>query len=93
MIDAAACTGCLQCYLYCPDGAIFKASAADMAASPAQSQAPATGAARAATPAQAVFVDYDFCKGCGICVKACRFGALSLVPERREQPETSEVAE
>ena len=93
VIDAAACTGCLQCYLYCPDGAIFKASAADMAASPAQSQAPATGAARAATPAQAVFVDYDFCKGCGICVKACRFGALSLVPERREQPETSEVAE
>ena len=22
----AACTGCLQCYLYCPDGAIFKVS-------------------------------------------------------------------
>ena len=93
VIDAAACTGCLQCYLYCPDGAIFKASAADMAAPLASSQAPATRAPRAATPAQAVFVDYDFCKGCGICVKACRFGALFLVSERQEQRETSEVAE
>lgn len=93
VIDATACTGCLQCYLYCPDGAIFKASAADMAAPLASSQAPATRAPRAATPAQAVFVDYDFCKGCGICVKACRFGALFLVSERQEQRETSEVAE
>ena len=24
VLDADACTGCLQCYLYCPDGAIFK---------------------------------------------------------------------
>ena len=92
-VDPEKCTGCLQCYLYCPDGAIFKASAADMAAPPASSQAPATRAPRAATPAQAVFVDYDFCKGCGICVKACRFGALFLVSERQEQRETSEVAE
>lgn len=24
VIDAEACTGCLECYLYCPDGALFK---------------------------------------------------------------------
>ena len=24
VIDAASCTGCLQCYLYCPDGTVFK---------------------------------------------------------------------
>ncbi|WP_417332296.1 2-oxoacid:acceptor oxidoreductase family protein [Gordonibacter urolithinfaciens] len=24
VIDPAACTGCLQCYLYCPDGTVFK---------------------------------------------------------------------
>ena len=26
VLDVDACTGCLQCYLYCPDGAIFKVS-------------------------------------------------------------------
>lgn len=27
IVDKAACTGCLQCYLYCPDGTIYKAAA------------------------------------------------------------------
>ncbi len=26
--------------------------------------------------------DYDFCKGCGICVKECPCGAIDMVPER-----------
>lgn len=26
MIDGDACTGCLQCYLYCPDGTVYKVS-------------------------------------------------------------------
>ncbi len=26
--------------------------------------------------------DYDFCKGCGICVKECPCGAIQMVPER-----------
>lgn len=58
VIDAAACTGCLQCYMHCPDGTVFKADGA----------AP-------------VAIDYDFCKGCGICAKVCTFGAIAMVPE------------
>lgn len=65
VLDAGACTGCLQCYLYCPDGCIFR---------PARQTADAAGAA-------AVAIDYDFCKGCGVCVEVCRFGALAMVPE------------
>ena len=26
-------------------------------------------------------IDYDHCKGCGICVAECRFDALRMVPE------------
>ena len=26
--------------------------------------------------------DYDFCKGCGICVKECPCGAIEMVPEK-----------
>lgn len=58
VIDGAACTGCLQCYLLCPDGTVYKTS----------------GAA-------AVAIDYDFCKGCGICAKACKFDAIAMVSE------------
>jgi pyruvate ferredoxin oxidoreductase, delta subunit (EC 1.2.7.1) len=25
--------------------------------------------------------DYDHCKGCGVCVQQCKFGALNFVPE------------
>ena len=27
-------------------------------------------------------IDYDFCKGCGICVKICRIGAIGMEAER-----------
>jgi Pyruvate/2-oxoacid:ferredoxin oxidoreductase delta subunit len=26
--------------------------------------------------------DYNFCMGCGICVKECPCGAIDMVPER-----------
>ena len=38
VIDAQACVGCLNCYLYCPDGAIFKTA-------PAQGSRAKTGVA------------------------------------------------
>lgn len=51
------CVGCLQCYLYCPDGVISKDN-------------------------DKVKVDYDFCKGCGICRKMCKFGAIEMEAEK-----------
>ena len=65
VLDAGKCTGCLQCYLYCPDGCVFR---------PARQATDAVDAA-------AVAIDYDFCKGCGVCVEVCRFGALAMIPE------------
>nr|AGS52661.1 pyruvate:ferredoxin oxidoreductase, delta subunit [uncultured bacterium contig00045] len=56
VIDAGKCTGCLLCYLHCPDGVI--------------SQVETT-----------MTIDYDFCKGCGICKKICRAGAIEMEAE------------
>ena len=66
VLDEAACTRCLLCYMQCPDGTIYKVADED-----------ARGGIRLA-------VDYDFCKGCGVCAKACRCGAVSMVPEHEE---------
>jgi 2-oxoacid:acceptor oxidoreductase delta subunit (pyruvate/2-ketoisovalerate family) len=59
VIDADRGTGCLQCYLYCPDGVISWADEKRMD------------------------IDYDFCKGCGICAKICRVGAIVMEAELR----------
>jgi 2-oxoacid:acceptor oxidoreductase delta subunit (pyruvate/2-ketoisovalerate family) len=32
-------------------------------------------------PGERYAIDYDFCKGCGICVDECPCGAIDLVPE------------
>jgi 2-oxoacid:acceptor oxidoreductase delta subunit (pyruvate/2-ketoisovalerate family) len=33
-------------------------------------------------PGEGYEIDYDFCKGCGICVSVCPSGAIQMVPER-----------
>lgn len=57
VIDTKKCVGCLQCYLYCPDGVIYKNNGN-------------------------VSIDYDFCKGCGICRKVCQIGAIEMEAEK-----------
>lgn len=57
VFDEIKCINCLQCYLYCPDGVIFKKE-------------------------NGISIDYDFCKGCGICAKICKIGAITMEAER-----------
>jgi pyruvate ferredoxin oxidoreductase gamma subunit len=59
-LDESKCIGCLQCYMQCPDGTIYKTNA---------------------TTAE-LAIDYDFCKGCGICASSCKTGAITMVPEQ-----------
>ncbi len=56
------CTLCLQCYLYCPDGTIYKVRDEN-------------------GETMALAIDYDFCKGCGICARVCKFHAIEMVNE------------
>ncbi|MBQ1948608.1 MAG: 4Fe-4S binding protein [Treponema sp.] len=57
VVNEEKCVGCLQCYLYCPDGVIFKKD-------------------------KKVSVDYDFCKGCGICKNICKVQAITMEEEK-----------
>jgi pyruvate ferredoxin oxidoreductase delta subunit/pyruvate ferredoxin oxidoreductase gamma subunit len=60
-VDVDKCVGCLQCYMYCPDGVIRKNVIEIDGKSVTK-----------------VDIDYDFCKGCGICEKMCQIGAISM---------------
>lgn len=57
VVDLEKCVGCLQCYLYCPDGVIRREEGK-------------------------VAIDYDFCKGCGICKKVCKPDAIGMEAEK-----------
>ncbi len=58
VIDNTKCNSCYLCYLYCPDGVIYKLKD------------------------KGVAIDYDFCKGCGICQKICKKGCFSMESEK-----------
>lgn len=30
-------------------------------------------------------IDYDYCKGCGICARECKFDAITMVREEKEK--------
>lgn len=57
VINSEKCVGCLRCYMYCPDGVIYKKDGK-------------------------VAIDYNFCKGCGICRKICKIGAIEMEAEK-----------
>lgn len=88
VLNLEACTKCLQCYLYCPDGTVYKDRSAAEDAPAAAPAAADAGTVAVASDALAsddadfrVAVDYDFCKGCGICGRICKFGAITMIPE------------
>lgn len=58
VLKKEACTGCLQCYLYCPEGVISREG-------------------------EKIKIDYDFCKGCGICRRICKFHAIEMEAEEK----------
>lgn len=62
VIDQAQCTLCLNCYMYCPDGTIFKVRDDE-------------------DVLKSLAIDYDFCKGCGVCAKVCPVPCIAMVDE------------
>jgi pyruvate ferredoxin oxidoreductase delta subunit len=63
VFDAARCTNCMLCWVYCPDAAIVTVDG------------------------KVVGIDYDHCKGCGICAAECPArpqAAIRMVDEGEE---------
>ncbi len=60
--NCGICNQCDNCRLFCPDLAIIR----DIDRPPAAPQP------------QGRWIDYDYCKGCGICVVECPRNAMTL---------------
>ena len=65
------CFECDNCYSVCPDNAISKLDRS------ARRTDPRTGARGSAFE-----IDYDYCKGCSLCVAECPAGAIEMIPEQ-----------
>lgn len=91
VLNLEACTKCLQCYLYCPDGTVYKVRLNPEASLDAVASSKPSGVASpcgepcfegaAAGDFLHLAIDYDFCKGCGICARICKFDAITMIPE------------
>ncbi len=66
VIDHEACTLCLTCYMLCPDGTIYKEYVEGDGSD---------------AKLGAIAIDYDFCKGCGICAEQCPAHCIAMVEE------------
>jgi 2-oxoacid:acceptor oxidoreductase delta subunit (pyruvate/2-ketoisovalerate family) len=63
VIDHMQCTLCLQCYMHCPDGTIYKVRDEE-------------------GTLVSLGIDYDFCKGCGVCMKVCPAPCIEMINEK-----------
>jgi pyruvate ferredoxin oxidoreductase delta subunit len=53
-LDRERCIKCLRCWIFCPEGVIFRESD------------------------DSVKIDYEYCKGCGVCSNVCSVNAIVM---------------
>lgn len=70
VIDQERCIRCRLCWLYCPEGTIIELD---------KPYTTKTGRKYTKT----YKVNYDYCKGCGICAQECPAKAIKMVEEVR----------
>lgn len=82
VIHHEPCVGCGICVTYCPDNAVKRIDDLPMPFGVIPDRAPVSRAGKHIGEPQ-VAIDYDYCKGCGICANECPLGVIDMIPEVR----------
>lgn len=75
------CTGCSLCVTYCPDAAAKFVGERRTDEEMTHWDRRAVPRAAKHDGSQKIAIDYDYCKGCGICAEECPIDAIRMVPE------------
>ncbi|MCP4150243.1 MAG: 4Fe-4S dicluster domain-containing protein [bacterium] len=80
-VDDSKCVRCLQCKIFCPTE-VIEVSPPEVSSPEAS---PAESKEKNGTPSgKAVQIDWDYCKGCGICANVCPKNCIQMVAEDDE---------
>jgi len=88
-LSCGNCFECDNCFGVCPDNAVHKSNAGHDTAGHENAGHDGAGTAGggAATAVLGIadghpyVIDYDYCKGCGLCAAECPCGAIVMIPE------------
>lgn len=81
IVQHERCTGCALCVTYCPDAAAKYVGDRRLGDDERRwDRRPVPQAARHDGDRK-IAIDYDYCKGCGICEVECPVDAIKMVPE------------
>ena len=68
VINQERCVRCRLCWVYCPDAAIIELDKEYVTEKGKRWQ-------------RTYVIDYDHCKGCGVCAEECPVKAIDMIPE------------
>ncbi len=67
VVNPERCNSCMLCWLYCPEGVIKKVKKVEKI--------------EKSEKTECIEIDYEYCKGCGICSEVCAKKAIEMVLE------------